>query len=170
MTDGCSPPWNPHFHWLVLEGGFDEEGVFVSIPLSGLQQMTEVFRRRVIWLLVRKELLSGEFARNLLSWNNSGFSIDNSVRVTDARSQESLAQYISRLPVSLKKIRYEPFKGKALFHTTYSDYFKENTHLFNTLDFLAELTQHLPPRRVQHPRATARHSPVPVEVFVGSPA
>ena len=111
--------------------------------------MTEVYRNRVIWLLAEKELLSQEFARNLLSWRNSGFSIDNSVRVTDARSQESLAQYISRPPVSLKKIRYERFKGRVLFHTTYSEYFGENTHLFDALDFLAELTQHIPPRRVQ---------------------
>ncbi len=60
--------------------------------------MTEVFRRRVIWLLVEKELLSEEFARNLLSWRNSGFSISNSVKIADTRSRESLAQYISRPP------------------------------------------------------------------------
>ena len=76
-----------------------------------------------------KELLAEEFARNLLSWKNSGFSIDNSVRLTDAKSKESLAEYIARPPLSLKKIRYEPFKAKVLFHTRYSDYFKENVHL-----------------------------------------
>ena len=149
QTFGDQLRWNPHYHCLVLEGGFDEQGTFVSVPFSGLQAMTEVFRRRVIWLLVEKELLSAEFAQNLLSWRNPGFSIDNSVRVTDARTQESLAQYISRPPLSLKKIRYEPFKARVLFHTTYSDYFKENMHLFDALDFLAELTQHVPPRRIQ---------------------
>ena len=70
--------------------------------------------------------------------------IDNSVRLTDVKSQESLAAYIARPPrmharavseandqrLSLKKIRQEPFKGKVLFHTKYSDYFKENVHLF----------------------------------------
>ncbi|HKJ86710.1 MAG TPA: transposase, partial [Spirochaetia bacterium] len=90
-----------------------------------------------------------QFARNLLSWKNSGFSIDNSVCLTDAKSKESLAEYIARPPLSLKKIRYEPSKGKVLFHTKYSDYFKENVHLFDALDFLAELTQHIPPGRVQ---------------------
>ena len=43
--------------------------------------------------------------------------------LTDAKSKESLAEYIARPPVSLKKIRYEPFKAKVLFHTKYSDYF-----------------------------------------------
>ena len=34
--------------------------------LLALEQMTEVFRRRFIWLLVEKKLLSEDFARNLL--------------------------------------------------------------------------------------------------------
>ena len=67
----------------------------------------------------------------------------------DHNTQESLSEYIARPPISLKKIRYEPFKGRVLFHTTYSDYFKENVHLFDALDFLAELTQHLPPKGIR---------------------
>lgn len=68
--------WNAHFHSLVVEGGFDEDGTFIPVPLSGLDQMTEVFRRRLIWLLVEKGLLSEEFARDLLSWRNSGFGYE----------------------------------------------------------------------------------------------
>jgi hypothetical protein len=79
----------------------------------------------------------------------SGFSVDNSVRIRDQSSQESLAEYIARPPISLKKIHYEPFKGRVLFHTKYSDYFDQNVHLFGALDFLAELTQHLPPKGLQ---------------------
>jgi hypothetical protein len=51
--------------------------------------------------------------------------------------------------ISLKKIRYEPFKGRVLFHTTYSAYFKQNVHIFEALDFLAELTRYIPPKRLQ---------------------
>jgi hypothetical protein len=149
QTFGDMLRWNPHFHAIVLEGGFDEEGAFFYIPFSGLQSMVEGFRRRVIKLLVERELLNEDFARNLLSWKHSGFSIDNSVRILDQSSQESLAEYIARPPISLKKIRYEPFKGRVLFHTTYSEYFKQNLHMFDALDFLAELTQHIPPKRLQ---------------------
>jgi hypothetical protein len=149
QTFGDMLRWNPHFHAIVLEGGFDDEGTFFYIPFSGLQSMVEVFRRRVIKLLVQRELLNDDFARNLLSWKHSGFSIDNSVRILDQSSQESLAEYIARPPISLGKIRYEPFKGRVLFHTTYSEYFKENLHMFDALDFLAQLTQHIPPKRLQ---------------------
>ena len=85
--------------------------------------MTELLRRRVIALLVAHKLLDRRFARNMLSWQHSGFSVDNSVRILDRGVQRSLAEYISRPAISLKKIRYEPFKGRVLFRTTYSEYF-----------------------------------------------
>ena len=62
------------------------------------QSMVEVFRRRLIKLLVQRELLNDDFARNLLSWSHSGFSIDNSVRMLDESFEESLAEYIARPP------------------------------------------------------------------------
>ena len=77
--------------------------------------MIELFRRRVIKLLVDGELLNEDFARNLLSWKHSGFSIDNSVRILDESCQESLAQYIARPPISLQKFRYEAFKGRVRY-------------------------------------------------------
>ena len=64
---------------------------------------------------------SGSFAIKLLGWKHSGFSVDNSVRILDREAQTNLAEYISRPPISLKKIRYEPFKGRVLFHTKYSE-------------------------------------------------
>ena len=153
-TFGDMLRWNPHFHAIVLEGGFDNEGTFFYIPFTSLDSMAEVFRRQVIKLLVERKLLNIEFARNLLSWRHSGFSIDNSVRILDEPAEENLAEenlaeYIARPPISLAKIRYEPFKGRVLFHTTYSEYFRENLHMFDALDFIAELSQHIPPKGVQ---------------------
>jgi len=155
--------WNPHFHAILLEGGFDAEGTFFYLPFSGLEKMTEYFRRIVLRYFAGKKLLTEQFARNLLSWKHSGFSpdawpsserserpgIDNSVRILDERSREDLAQYMARPPISLKKIHYEGFKGRVLFHTHYNKYFKENVHMFEACDFLAELTQHIPPKGVQ---------------------
>jgi hypothetical protein len=62
------------------------------------------------------------------------------------QAQDNLAQYISCPLISLKKIRYEPFKGRARFDTAYSDYCKDNVHLFEALEFIAKLTQHIPPK------------------------
>jgi Putative transposase len=62
------------------------------------------------------------------------------------KARESLCQYIARHPASLQKITYEPIKKKVLYHTKYNDYWKENLKLFTALDFIAELTQHIPPK------------------------
>ena len=67
----AAPPWNSHFHAIVLEGGFDDEGTFFYVPFSGLQSLVQVFRRRVIKLLVDRKLLNQQFPRNLLSWRHS---------------------------------------------------------------------------------------------------
>ena len=94
-----------------------------------------------------------------MSWKNSGFSIDNSVRIfgSDEKARESLAQYIARCPISLKKITYEPFHSKVLFKTLkYNEYFKENFKVFDVLDFIALVTAHIPPKHKQYIRRYGR--------------
>ena len=62
------------------------------------------------------------------------------------------------LSPAIRRRRYRKLKalcgaqnagGRVLFHTHYNEYFKENVHMFKPLDFLAELTQHIPPKGVQ---------------------
>jgi hypothetical protein len=67
----------------------------------------------------------------------------------DNKAREALGQYIARCPVSLQKLLYEPYKGNVIFKTKYNAYFKENLKVFTAEDFLAELTQHIPPARVR---------------------
>ena len=123
--------------------------------------MTELFRRKVIRYFEENKLINQDFARNLLSWKNSGFSIDNSVRIfgSDNKTRESLAQYIARAPISLEKLKYEPFHGKILFKTLkYNDYFKENFKSFDVLDFIALVTVHIPPKHKQYIRRYGLYS------------
>ena len=87
QTFGDMLRWNPHFHAIVLKGGFNTEGTFFYIPFWGPQSMIEIFRRRIIKFFVEKELLNESFAWNLLSWRRSGFSINNSVHILDRASQ-----------------------------------------------------------------------------------
>jgi hypothetical protein len=74
QTFGDMLRFNPHFHAILLEGGFDDDGAFVYLPFSGLGKMTEYFRRSVLQFFTEKKLLTEQLARNLLSWKHSGFS------------------------------------------------------------------------------------------------
>ena len=132
----------------ILEGGIDEKGSFHHIPIKDTSQLTEVFRKRVIKLFVEKGLLQKSFARKLLCWKHSGFSVDNSVGIpaSSQKARVNLSQYIIRHPVSLKKIMYIKEKGNIIYHTKYNGYWKENIKLFKAADFIAELTMHIPPK------------------------
>jgi len=63
-------------------------------------KFTEVFRQRVIKYFVDNGLLDSSFARKLLSRKNSGFSVDNSVKIPAANqnARVNLSQYIIRHP------------------------------------------------------------------------
>ena len=140
--------WNPHFHCIVLEGGIDEAGAFHHVPIKDTAPLTEVFRRRVIKLFVDRGLLDRRFASKILSWQHSGFSVDNSVAIpaSSRKAQVNLSQYIIRNPVSLQKILYARSNGTVIYTTKYNEYWKQNMKLFNAGDFIAELTQHIPPK------------------------
>jgi hypothetical protein len=57
----------PHLHFLVTEGGVDGAGVFHQIPRIDDSRLAEIFAREVLADLVRKELLSPEWAERILS-------------------------------------------------------------------------------------------------------
>ena len=88
------------------------------IPIHAPHKMIECFRRRVIRFFLNRELITESFVTNmdvgnlcevrddesipsnLLSWKNSGFSIDAKLRLygSDDKTRESIAQYLVRPP------------------------------------------------------------------------
>ena len=118
-----------------------------TVGVSTSLQLAEVFRRRMIKYLVLKGLLDRNFALNLLCWKHSGFSVDNSVKIpaTSNAARVNLT-YIARHPVSLKKIFYVKENGTVIYRTKYNEYWGENIKVFKAVDFIAELTQHIPPK------------------------
>ena len=153
QTSGEFLRWNPHFHCLVLEGGFDESGRFVHIPFGNLHSMSEYFRRVIIKFFLKKELISAKVATSLINWRHSGFSVDASVRIPagSPKIREALSQYIARPPLSLKKISIEE-NGEAtvISYSSDNEFFKGKTENFSAIRFLLELTQHIPPRGSQY--------------------
>jgi len=68
----------------------------------------EYLRRRTIYLLLKLGLLTQQFAKTLPYRENSGFSVDNPVRLDggDRKVRQALAQYIARALLSLQKLTY----------------------------------------------------------------
>jgi hypothetical protein len=58
--------------------------------------------------MVSSQKTFGEFARTLLSWRHSGFSIDGSTRIYDTEARQGLCRYILRAPLAIRKLEWDP--------------------------------------------------------------
>jgi hypothetical protein len=111
-----------HLHAAVTDGVFltgphgphGPPAFLPARPLTAadLTALTERVRRRVIRWFRRKGLLDAAAAADMLAWENSGFSIDASVRITlldrDVpsyfQSLEHLLRYCARPPFALERL------------------------------------------------------------------
>ena len=64
QTHGSLANWHPHLHLLVTDGGFRSDGTFVHLPLHDVTTLTEAFRRAVLKMFVKRELMDIETAQH----------------------------------------------------------------------------------------------------------
>jgi hypothetical protein len=108
VTDGVFRP-------AAAEAGCDVPPAFVParpITQADLAALAERVRRRVIRWFRMQRLLDVDAAAEMLAWENSGFSVDASVRITLVdrdvpsyfRSLEHLLRYCARPPFALERL------------------------------------------------------------------
>ncbi len=66
-----------------------------------------------------------------------------------SRNSESLAQYILRSPFSQQKMTYREDTQIVLYRSKMNPVLKKNFALFPVLDWIAEITAHIPNKREQ---------------------
>ncbi|MFE8032667.1 transposase, partial [Thiohalocapsa marina] len=79
--------------------------------------IAEQVRVRVLRWFARSDLIEPDDAREMLAWDNSGFSLDAAVRVGahDRAGLERLLRYRARPPFALERLRRIPTPAKARF-------------------------------------------------------
>jgi hypothetical protein len=108
VTDGVFVP-------PAAEAGWHAPPAFLPVRLitaADLAALTKRVRRRVIRRFRRSRLLNAAAAADMLAWENSGFSVDASVRITlidrDVpsyfQSLEHLLRYCARPPIALERL------------------------------------------------------------------
>jgi hypothetical protein len=132
---------HPHLHFLVTEGGVDEAGVFHKVPRIDDSRLASLFAREVLSDLVRKELLSTEWAERLLSWRHTGFNVHSRVRAKTKREAERLGKYMIRPLLSLERLSFSEKEGTVCYR-----YGKEprEVEAMDYLEFIARATSHIP--------------------------
>jgi len=161
QTFGTLIHFHLHLHGLITDGAFMPDERFLSPPVNLTHEpFLRLWEQKVFQLLLEEGRIEPALVEQMRSWHHSGFSVDRSVRLQagDFDAIERLAQYMARCPFSLARlIRITP-DGKVLYkaekeHCQHypkpasEDLFggvARNFQVFEPLDFLAELTQHIP--------------------------
>ena len=161
-THGELLHWHPHIHALVTCGAFTPEGVFLELPEFDMASLLLVWQEAVFALYLAEGKIEAQVVENMRTWRHTGFSIDQSVFLPagDHKGIERLVQYITRCPFSLSRLVKVTGTGQVVlkaekaacraFPDPKGDGIasgpKRNFQLLSPLDFLAEFTQHIPPK------------------------
>jgi hypothetical protein len=160
QTFGDLLNWHPHIHAVVADGVFDESGAFMALPDAQKHRAEEFWSERVFALLLDTHKLDENTVGSMKAWRHSGFGVDTSVRI-EANDQAGMARlvgYISRCPLSLARMVTRTADGKVVYRASHArcwaypksgeqtvmEGILRNFEVFEPLDFLAELTQHIP--------------------------
>ncbi len=162
--------WHPHIHALVTEGVFLPDGTFVPLPKLASEPFLKLWEQAVFDLLLTEGKITEEVVANIRGWRHSEFSVDQSVRIEtgDTEGLRKLIEYFLRCPfsearmiclcVSARRQVEVTAEGKVLHKSGHNrlgrfpeaaseDLLagpKRNFQVFDPLDFLAEVTQHVP--------------------------
>ena len=96
--------FHPHWHVLVLEGGFTKYDRFVYLPIGADEGMLKVWQAAIMALFLRKELIDQARVNMLRDWKHSGFSIESETRLFNKADREALGQYVVRGATCAEKI------------------------------------------------------------------
>jgi hypothetical protein len=161
QTFGSLLHFHPHLHALITDGAFTAEGHFRPLPANLTHEpFVRLWEQKVFQLLVDEGLMQPAVVQQMRSWRHSGFHVDRSVVLArgDRKGIEQLGQYLARCPFSLARLVRITEEGKVLYKADkercqeYPEPVSEdlrggaarNYQVFEPLDFLAELTQHIP--------------------------
>jgi hypothetical protein len=167
QTFGQLLHFHPHIHGFVTDGAFDAAGRFLPLPPNfSHQPFLRLWENKVFDLLLADGRIDSGVVAQVRSWRHSGFGVDRSVRLRagDRQGIENLAQYVARSPFSLGRLVRVPRSGRVVYRAEKSSPqrfpepgsaallpgVRRNFHVFEPLDFLAELVQHIPDKG-EHP-------------------
>ncbi len=147
----------------MTDGAFAPDGTFVALPALESEPFEKLWQRKVFELLLKRGKINESLVEQTMGWQHSGFSTHHAVRVQagDFKGLQRLAQYMLRCPFSLARMIRVTDQGQVIYlaeknapqrfpkpasENLFADV-SRNFQLFDPLDFIAELTQHIPDTR-----------------------
>lgn len=162
QTHGELLHWHPHIHALVTCGAFTPDGDFVELPEFDMDSLLLKWQEAVFELYLAEGKIESQVVENMRTWKHTGFTVDQSVYLPagDRIGIERLVQYITRCPFSLSRLVKVTDTGQVVYKAEkqacrafpdprgdgITSGSKRNFQVLGPLDFIAEFTQHIPPK------------------------
>ncbi len=117
------------------------------------KDLNDLFRYEILKMLKAKGKINHAVIENMLSWNHSGFNVycGNTIWPNDQNAMEKLARYVIRAAFSQERMTYIT-AGRTtdgIAKVIYQSKDKKTSKTFHALDWLAQLTTHIPDKREQ---------------------
>ena len=95
--------FNPHLHVLISDGRFHENGMFAVSPHIDTGTLEQIFRHRVLKMLLAQRKIAAAIITIQDKWRHSGFNVYCGQRILPRQksSMENLARYIIRASLDL---------------------------------------------------------------------
>jgi hypothetical protein len=139
--------WHPHVHLLVSWGLFRRDGSFLLVEgVPDPETVARLFRHRVLRMLLAEGAIAEGVVRTLLAWPHTGFGTHVSRAIpVDATTPGIVARYMVRPPISPERMLGETGKDRIIYRSdAVHPRHRANFRVFAPLDFLAEVSAHLP--------------------------
>ena len=134
--------FHPHLHILVSDGCFHENGLFSVSPTVDTKAVEQIFRHKVLKMLLAKGKITQDMIALLDKWRHSGFNVFFGPRILPRQdeSMENLARYIVRASFSRERMTYRRETGQVEYRSKDG----KETRVFDALEWLAAMCSHVP--------------------------
>ena len=147
---GNSMNVHPHLHCLVSLGIKATDGKLHHLRSDlDFSPLVEAFRRATLGMLLAKHRITEKTQQTLLSWKNSGFSVNTDVLVPpgDMQGLERVASYVLRPPISLQRLEYRSGAPTVIYHSKYNAAVRGNFTALKAEEFIVRLLCLIPEPR-----------------------
>jgi len=137
---------HPHVHALV-PAGIMKEAVFHELKNISGSVIAGLFRARLLKVLLDEGVISQQMVDLLLTWNHhSGFNVHarGRIRGADREAIENVARYMSRVAISVERVRYNGAQDSVTVYKKQFGCSPEESRSYPVGDFLALLASHIP--------------------------
>ena len=150
QTFGDFLGFHPHLHILVSDGYFHANGMFSVSPAVDTKALEQIFRHKVLKMLLAKGKIKQDMITLLDKWRHTGFNVFAGSRILprNETSMGNLARYIIRASFSQKRMTYH----RKTSQVEYQSKDGTQTKIFDALEWLAAMCSHVPNKGEQMAR------------------